>query len=44
MNDWDPEADRRRLECVRVGPAEVRQGDRKDLGPVTCTIEPAPEA
>ena len=30
---WDPEADRRRVECVRVGPAELRQGDRVRLRP-----------
>jgi hypothetical protein len=33
MDSWDPEADRRRLECVRVGPVVVRQGDRVRLRP-----------
>jgi hypothetical protein len=33
MDSWDPEADRRRLECVHVGPAEIRQGDRVRLRP-----------
>ncbi len=33
MTSWDPEADRRRLECVHIGPAEVRQGDRVRLWP-----------
>jgi hypothetical protein len=33
MTDWDPEAERRRLECVHVGPCEVRQGDRVRLCP-----------
>jgi hypothetical protein len=33
VNSWDPEADRRRLECVHVGPAEIRQGDRVRLRP-----------
>ena len=33
MDNWDPEADRRRLECVHVGPAELRQGDRVRLRP-----------
>src|SRR5262249_36678303 len=33
MNSWDPEADRRRVECVHVGPAEVRAGDRVRLVP-----------
>ncbi len=33
MNSWDPEADRRRLECVHVGPFEIRQGDRVRLCP-----------
>jgi hypothetical protein len=33
MDSWDPEADRRRLECVRVGPVEVRQGDQVRLRP-----------
>jgi cell division protein FtsI/penicillin-binding protein 2 len=35
MKSWDPEteSDRRRLESVRVGLAEVRQGDRVRLRP-----------
>ena len=33
MTDWDPGADRRRLECVHVGGAEVRAGDRVRLRP-----------
>jgi hypothetical protein len=33
MSDWDPEADRRRLECIHLGAAEVRQGDRVRLRP-----------
>lgn len=33
MDSWDPEASRRRLECVHVGPAEIRQGDRVRLRP-----------
>jgi hypothetical protein len=34
MRSWDPEADRRRLECIHVGPAEVRVGDRVRLRPL----------
>ena len=33
MTDWDPESDRRRLECLHIGPAEVRPGDRVRLCP-----------
>ena len=33
MNEWNPEADRKRLECVHVGAAEIRQGDRVQLRP-----------
>jgi len=33
MMSWDPEPDRRRLECVRVGDAELREGDRVRLRP-----------
>jgi hypothetical protein len=33
MNSWDFETDRRRVECVHVGPAELRQGDRVRLRP-----------
>jgi hypothetical protein len=34
VDSWDPhEADRRRVECVHVGPAEIRAGDRVRLRP-----------
>jgi hypothetical protein len=33
MDSWDPEADRRRLECVHVGRCELRPGDRVRLRP-----------
>jgi hypothetical protein len=33
MTTWDPESDRRRLECLHIGPAEVRPGDRVRLRP-----------
>jgi hypothetical protein len=33
MANWDPESDRRRLECVHVGASELRQGDRVRLRP-----------
>ncbi len=33
MTNWDPEADRRRLDCIHIGPAEVRPGDRVRLHP-----------
>jgi hypothetical protein len=33
MDSWNPEADRRRLECVHIGPCEVRHGDRVQLRP-----------
>jgi hypothetical protein len=33
MTRWDPEADRRRLECLHIGAAEVRPGDRVRLCP-----------
>jgi hypothetical protein len=33
MDSWDPEADRRRVECVHVGAAEIRAGDRVRLRP-----------
>ena len=33
MASWDPEGDRRRLECIHVGPCEIRQGDRVRLRP-----------
>jgi hypothetical protein len=32
-NSWDPEADRRRLECIRVDGAEIRPGRRVRLRP-----------
>jgi hypothetical protein len=31
--NWDPEADHRRLECLHIGPAEIRPGDRVRLRP-----------
>jgi len=33
MLNWDPDADRRRVECLHVGPAELRAGDRVRLHP-----------
>lgn len=33
MMGWDPEADARRLECLHVGGAELRAGDRVRLRP-----------
>jgi hypothetical protein len=33
MTNWDPESDRRRLECIHIGPSEVRAGDRVRLRP-----------
>jgi hypothetical protein len=33
MMSWDPESDRPRLECVHVGPVELRAGDRVRLRP-----------
>jgi hypothetical protein len=33
MDDWSPEADRRRVECVHIGPAEIRAGDQVRLRP-----------
>jgi hypothetical protein len=33
MTNWNPEADRRRLECLHIGPAEIRPGDRVRLRP-----------
>ena len=33
MKTWDPEADRRRVECVHIGQAELRAGDRVRLRP-----------
>jgi hypothetical protein len=33
MDNWSPEADRRRVECVHAGSYEIRQGDRVRLRP-----------
>src|SRR5260370_22999776 len=33
MNEWGEDFDRRRLDCVHVGHAELRQGDRVRLRP-----------
>ncbi len=33
MDSWSPESDRRRVECIHVGAAELRQGDRVRLRP-----------
>jgi hypothetical protein len=33
MASWNPEADRRRLLCVHVGHAELKEGDRVRLRP-----------
>jgi hypothetical protein len=33
MTSWDPAADRRQVECVHVGPSEIRAGDRVRLCP-----------
>jgi hypothetical protein len=33
MESWNPEANRRQLECLHVGPAELRPGDRVRLRP-----------
>jgi hypothetical protein len=33
MSEWGFADDRRRLECVHIGPAEVREGDRVRLRP-----------
>jgi hypothetical protein len=33
VDSWDPEADRRRVECVHVGTCEIRAGDRVRLRP-----------
>jgi len=33
MTDWGPESDRWRVECIHVGAAEVRPGDRVRLRP-----------
>ena len=33
MTEWNPEADRRRLECLHIGAVEIRAGDRVRLRP-----------
>jgi hypothetical protein len=33
MDIWGPESDQRKLDCVHIGPAEVRAGDRVRLQP-----------
>ncbi len=33
MDSWDPHSDRRRLECIHIGPCEIRPGDRVRLCP-----------
>lgn len=33
MVEFNPEGDRRRLDCLHLGPREVRQGDRVRLRP-----------
>lgn len=33
MMGWDPERDRRVVECIHIGPAELRAGDRVWLRP-----------
>jgi hypothetical protein len=33
MEGWNPEADRRKVECIHVGASEVRAGDRVRLRP-----------
>jgi hypothetical protein len=33
VENWDAESDRVRVECVHVGAAEIRQGDRVRLRP-----------
>jgi hypothetical protein len=33
MDNWNPEADRRRLECIHVGAHEIRAGDHVRLRP-----------
>jgi hypothetical protein len=33
MFSWDPDPDARRVECVHIGPAEIRAGDRVRLSP-----------
>ncbi|HVT26391.1 MAG TPA: hypothetical protein VHE81_00090 [Lacipirellulaceae bacterium] len=33
MNQWTWQADRKRIECVHLGPSEIREGDRVRLRP-----------
>jgi hypothetical protein len=33
MDSWGPEADRPRLQCIHIGAAEIRAGDRVRLCP-----------
>ncbi|MBY0523970.1 MAG: hypothetical protein K2R98_11260 [Gemmataceae bacterium] len=33
MTEWGPETDRRRVECIHIGSAAVRPGDRVRLRP-----------
>lgn len=33
MTEWSAESDRRRIECLHIGRAEVRSGDRVRLRP-----------
>jgi hypothetical protein len=33
MAEWNQEFDRKRLECIHIGAAEIRQGDRVRLRP-----------
>jgi hypothetical protein len=33
MTEWNPEWERRRLECIHIGSTEVRAGDRVRLRP-----------
>jgi hypothetical protein len=33
VDNWEPDIDRPRVECIHVGPAEVRAGDRVRLHP-----------
>jgi hypothetical protein len=40
MDSWDIEADRRRVECVHIGAAEIRAGDRVRIK-ATAGMNPA---
>jgi hypothetical protein len=33
MDSWNPDADRRLVECLHLGPCEIRPGDRVRLRP-----------